>query len=87
MNVFSNPNTAAVFDLFFPEEVYVFGVATDYCVREAVEELLKRNFSVVVVEDAVKEISTQEKKRLFSLWKDRGVRFIKTNKLIRELIR
>ncbi len=87
LNVFSNPNTAAVFDLFFPEEVYVFGVATDYCVKEAVEGLLKRNFSVFIVEDAVKEISQKEKKRLFSFWKNRGVRFIKTNRLIREFIR
>jgi len=38
------------------------------------------------VEDAVKEISPQEKSKLFSLWKKKGVGFIKTGEVVKELI-
>jgi len=85
LNVFSNPNTSNILERIAPEEVYIYGVAVEYCVKEAIEELVSRGFSVIVVEDAVKEISASEKKKLFSLWKGRGVRFIKTKSVINKL--
>ena len=85
LNVFSNPNTLNILERITPEEIYIYGVATEYCVKEALEELVNRGFSVTVVEDAVKEISASEKKKLFSLWKGKGVRFINTKDLLRKL--
>ncbi len=82
LNVFSNPNAFNIFNTVYPEEVYVYGVAVEYCVNEAVEGLIKYNFSVTVVEDAVKEISGGERNKLFSLWEKKGVKFIKTKDLI-----
>ncbi len=86
LNVFSNPNTLPLLEIIFPDEVYVYGVVTEYCVKQAVEGLIRNNFSTFIVEDAVKEISPQEKSKLFSLWKKKGVGFIKTGEVVKELI-
>jgi len=85
LDIFSNPNTLNILEAVSPEEVYVYGVAIEYCVKEAVDSLVKHGFSVVVVEDAVKEISHPEKKRLFTLWNKKGIKFIKTKDLINKL--
>jgi len=85
LSIFSNPNLSLLLESIFPDKIYVYGVATDYCVKEAVEGLLKENFDVVVVEDAVKEISSKEKERLFGMWKRKGVKFSLTEKVIKEL--
>jgi nicotinate phosphoribosyltransferase len=82
LNVFSNPNTLKLLEIIFPEEVYVYGVVTEYCIKEAVNGFLKWGFSVVVIEDAIKEISSKEKDKLFSIWKKKGVKFIKTRYLL-----
>ena len=85
LGVFSNVNALNIIEGFYPEEIYVYGVATEYCVKEAVEGLIKHGFSAVVIEDAVKEISHIEKEKIFSLWKKKGVRFIDTKSLLRKL--
>ncbi len=87
LNVFSNPNTHNLLEALFPDRTYVYGVATEYCVREAVEGLLKNNFQVTVIEDAVKEISRKEKEKLFSLWRRRGVEFVKTKDIVADVKR
>lgn len=63
----------------------VFGVATDYCVKSAVEGLLERNWKVFLVEDAIKEISESEAKKLFEDWQARGVKLIKSKDIIASL--
>jgi len=85
LNLFSNPNTLNLIEAIFPEKVVVYGVVTEYCVKEAVEGLLKNDFKVIIVEDGVKEISKKERDKLFSLWKKRGVEFITTKRLITDL--
>jgi nicotinamidase-related amidase len=87
LNVFSNPNAHNLFEAIFPDKTYVYGAVTEYCVREVVEGLLKNNFSVAIVEDAVKEVSKKEKDRLFASWRRRGVEFIKTQTLLSSLSR
>jgi nicotinate phosphoribosyltransferase len=82
LNVFSNPNTLNLFELIFPDKVFIYGVVTEYCVKEAVEGLVKNDFRVVIVEDAIKEISKKEKERLFSYWKKKGVQFLKTQEVL-----
>ncbi|UCC95800.1 MAG: nicotinate phosphoribosyltransferase [Candidatus Omnitrophota bacterium] len=86
LNVFSNPNTINLLEAVFPDKIYVYGVATEYCIREAVEGLLKMGFEVVLIEDAIKEISGKEKERLFSLWKKRGLHFTTTQRVLSELV-
>jgi len=81
-SIFSNPNMSSLLEIIFPDTIFLYGLVTEYCVKEAVEGILKLGFKVIVVEDAVKEISVQEKQRLFSLWKNKGVKFTTTKRII-----
>ena len=85
LNVFSNPNTLPLLEAIFPDKVYVYGVVTEFCVKEAVDNLLKENFEVIIIEDAVKEISEKEKEALFAHWRKKGVKFFTTEKIIKSL--
>ncbi|MFH1901311.1 MAG: nicotinate phosphoribosyltransferase [Candidatus Omnitrophota bacterium] len=84
-NLFSNLNTANLLEVIFPEQVVVYGVVTEYCVKEAVEGLIKSGFRVVIVEDAICEISSKERDKLFFLWRKNGVKFMTTKTLLETL--
>lgn len=75
--VFANPNMEPLLEAVFPDKIYLYGVVTEYCIREAVEGLIKHRFPIYIIEDAVKEISSKEKEKLFANWKERGVEFVK----------
>ena len=60
----------------------VFGIATDYCVKTAVDGLFNRGWQVFLVTDAIKEISKDEAKKLFDGWAKRGVKLVKTKDVI-----
>ncbi|UCD16059.1 MAG: nicotinate phosphoribosyltransferase [Candidatus Omnitrophota bacterium] len=83
LNAFSNPNMRKLLDIVFPDKIYIYGVVTEYCVKEAVSRLIRDNFSVVVVKDAIYHISTKERDRLFSSWVKKGVKFTTTQKLLK----
>jgi nicotinamidase/pyrazinamidase len=51
----------------------VYGVATDYCVRAAVEGLLVRKIHVAIVADAVRAIDPTVEAELLTNWARRGV--------------
>jgi len=85
LDVFSNPNTINILKSIYPDKVYVYGVVTEYCVEKAVAGLLKNNFKVCIIKDAIKEISVNKKRELFLEWKKQGVEFIKTKDLIKKL--
>ena len=51
-----NRNVVKFLDKLRVETAIVYGVATDYCVKDAVVGLLKRGIKVSIVEDAVKGI-------------------------------
>jgi nicotinamidase-related amidase len=44
------------------------GVATDYCVNEAVLAARKNGFNVKVVKDAIKAVFPDTKKEIFEKW-------------------
>ena len=56
----------------------VYGVATDYCVRAAVEGLLTRRCQVAIVADAVRAIDPEVETQLLSDWARRGVLLTRT---------
>jgi len=58
-NVFDNPNTEKTLKILKPEIAVVYGVATDYCLKNAAIGLRKHGLEVYVVEDSIKGI-TQE---------------------------
>ena len=65
-------------------EIIVCGVATDVCVRMAVEGFLDRGYDVTVVRDAVWGLGIQADESLFATWRARGARIATLAELQRE---
>ena len=82
-NVFKgNAYTERIFKELNPRTVFVYGVTADICVDHAVNELIERNYHVVVIQDAIKELSSTA---CMTEWKNKGVEFTTTFELIDEL--
>ena len=85
-DVFSRPDAGeliARYDESKPTFV-VYGVATDYCVRAAVDGLLSRGCRVAVVVDAVRAIDPDAEARLLTDWARRGVLLVRTEVVLRD---
>jgi len=74
LDVFTNPNFARLLEAHPGQECVVFGVATDYCVRYAVEGLLSAGRKVAIVTDAIRAIDQEAGQRWLEGWAARGVR-------------
>jgi nicotinamidase/pyrazinamidase len=85
IDVFTNPNISRLLEIVFPDTVYLYGLITEYCIKTAIEGLLKMGFSIVLIQDAIHAISPKEKNRLFTLWKKKGIKFTTTKLALREL--
>lgn len=80
LDVFANPNTEAVLEFFAPERILLYGVATDFCNRAAIEGLLERGYGskLAIVEDAIQAIDPLAVPALLHTWRSRGVEMIVT---------
>jgi nicotinamidase/pyrazinamidase len=78
VDVFGNPNTVTLLRALEPEAVVLYGVATDFCNRYAVEGLLRHapRTTLHLVTDAMRAIYPEEGERLIAGWRDRGVRMV-----------
>jgi nicotinamidase/pyrazinamidase len=74
-NVFTNPNTDALLDALDPEEIVVFGVATDVCNDAAIRGFLRRGRRVVFVEDAARGLDADRTAACTAFWREGGVEF------------
>jgi nicotinamidase/pyrazinamidase len=81
-SAFSNPNVEPLLELLAPDEVLLFGVATDVCNHAAVMGLLARNYSVAFVEDASQGLSPDFVAHSFDLWRAGGVRFTTSDEVV-----
>lgn len=68
-----------------PDNVIVYGVATNVCVDQAVQGLLSRGKNVYVVQDAVKELPESDLEKIFSSWK--GVNITSTKKVLEDRLK
>lgn len=84
-DVFTNPNADRLLDLLDPDEVVLFGVATDVCNDAAVRGLLARNRRVVFVEDASRGLDEARTAACTVVWRDAGVRFARAAEVAAEL--
>lgn len=73
-----NKHADAVVKLINPDRAIVYGVATNVCVRDAVNGLLERNVQVYVPTDAIKELPHLPLEPVLDAWKAKGAVFIKT---------
>ncbi len=85
-DVFTNENVMTVLEALAPEDIVLYGVATDVCDKAAVEGLLERlpHTRLFVVTDAVKGIDKDVSEQLLKEWGDEGVRLVKTNEVVEE---
>ena len=82
-DVFSNPNTSVVLDALAPDEIVVYGVATDVCNQYAIQGFLRRgNVRVLAVTDAMKPINVQRAGAMVASWHERGVRLVSTDAVL-----
>jgi nicotinamidase/pyrazinamidase len=74
-DVFTNPHADVLLDLLDPDEVIVFGVATDVCDDAAITGLLERGRSVTFVEEASRGLDEARTAACLGRWREAGVRF------------
>jgi nicotinamidase/pyrazinamidase len=71
---FVNPNADTLLELLDPDEILLFGVATDVCDDAAVRALLARNRRITFVEDAARGVDESRAAACIAAWRERGVR-------------
>jgi len=81
---YGNKHTEKVFELIKPTMVFVFGVATNICVNDAIIGLHKRGYEVCVVIDAVMEVLAVPMDGIIEKWKSCGIKYVATIPYISE---
>jgi nicotinamidase/pyrazinamidase len=66
-------------------QFFVFGVATEYCVRLAAKGLLERGRRVAVVTDAIETLNAEEGKRTISELKSLGAELVTTEEALHRI--
>jgi len=66
------------------DEVYVCGLATDYCVRASAIDACREGFDVTVVEDAVRgvDVNPGDSERAFADMRDAGARIATSDEVL-----
>ena len=62
-------------DTIDPDEILLFGVATDICDDAAVRALLRRGRRITFIEDASRGVDESRVAACTTAWRDAGVRF------------
>ncbi len=81
-DVFTNPNTERLLDRLAPDEIVVFGVATDVCDDAAIRGFLDRGLKVRFVEDAARGLDEERVAISTTSWRGRGVDFTTASEVI-----
>ena len=74
-DVFTNRNADRLLQLLDPDEVIVFGVATDVCDDAAIRGLLARGRTVTFVAEASRGLDEARTSACLAAWRAAGVRF------------
>jgi nicotinamidase/pyrazinamidase len=85
-DVFTNPNADRLVEVLDPEEVILFGVATDVCDDAAIRGLLERGRRVRFVEDAARGLDEQRTAACTAAWRERGVEFSTADEAVQSLV-
>jgi nicotinamidase/pyrazinamidase len=81
---FENSELAHILRNHKVDEVYVCGLATDYCVRASAVDACEEGFAVTVVEDAVRgvEVNPGDSERAFQDMRDAGARIATSDEVL-----
>ena len=81
-DVFTNPNTDRLLEHLDPDEIVLFGVATDVCNDAAIRGFLERGRKVVFVEDAARGLDEGRVASCTAAWRGAGVEFTTAQRVI-----
>jgi nicotinamidase/pyrazinamidase len=81
-DVFTNPNTDRLLERLDPDEIVVFGVATDVCDDAAIRGFLERGRKVRFVEDAARGLEESRVTACTAAWREAGVEFATADEVI-----
>ncbi|HMI28260.1 MAG TPA: isochorismatase family cysteine hydrolase [Gaiellaceae bacterium] len=84
-DVFTNPNTDRLLSHLDPDEIVLFGVATDVCDDAAIRAFLQRDRRVRFVEDAARGLDDARVAASTTAWRQAGVQFTTADEVIRNL--
>jgi len=84
-DVFTNPNTERLLDWLDPDQIVVFGVATDVCDDAAIRGFLQRGRRVRFVEDAARGLDEERVNTCTTAWREAGVQFTTTDEIVHSL--
>lgn len=84
-NIFSNKNTKMVLRLLKLKKCVVFGVTTEYCVKDAVIGLLQEDYIVYLVKDAIRHVSATGGQMAIERMKKMGAELVSTDQIIHQL--
>jgi nicotinamidase/pyrazinamidase len=82
---FTNPNLETVLDILDPDEIVLFGVATDVCDDAAVRALLRRGRRVTFVEDAARGVDAARVASCLTAWREAEVVFTTSGEAVAQL--
>jgi nicotinamidase/pyrazinamidase len=85
LDVFANPNADRLLELLEPEEIVLFGVATDVCNDVAVRGFVARGVPVVFVEEASRGFDEARAAACTTAWREAGVRFATVDEAVESL--
>lgn len=81
-DVFTNPNTERLLQHLDPDEIVVFGVATDVCDDAAIRGFLERGLKVRFVEDAARGLDEGRVSACTAAWRRQGVEFTTVSEVL-----
>jgi nicotinamidase/pyrazinamidase len=84
-DVFTNPNVDPLLTRLGPDEVILFGVATDVCNDAAIRGLLERELRVRFVEDAARGLDEGRVAACTAAWREAGVEFTTVDRVLSDL--
>ena len=85
-DVFENPNTDRVLTILDPDEIIVFGVATDVCDDAVIRAFVERGRRVTFVEDAARGLDEQRVTACTAAWREAGVGFSTAADIVQSLV-
>ena len=84
-DVFTNPNADRLLEQLEPDEIIVFGVATDVCDDAAIRGFIARGRPAVFVAEASRGLDDARTAACTAAWRDAGVRFATVDEAVESL--
>jgi nicotinamidase/pyrazinamidase len=81
-DVFTNPNTDRLLEKLDPDEIVLFGVATDVCDDAAIRGFLERGRKVRFVQDAARGLDESRVTACTASWREAGVEFTAVDEVL-----